>query len=347
MVLALLFSEKFLHTLAKKTGATVRERKIDIVKFFWVLVLCFGLNPLREIRSMKRTYESHAAVKISISSFYCRFSPELVEFLHQCVFYAIEYQSQNSNRSLSDKLKVFRDLVIQDSTIIRLNQKLSKIWPSTRSRKVAVGIKLSCVVSAVSSSMKSLRIVPERTSEIKTLRIGAWVRDRIILLDLGFFKYAAFEKIDRLGGYFVSRLKDNANPKIVKILRGHIKTNIQLAGKKQKLKDILPYLDGEIVEAVIEVGSRSSKYLGKKKRVPIEFRMVAVFNKESKEYHIYITNIPQEMLSAEDVAALYGARWEIEIIFKELKSSYRLDEMTSSNPEIIKCMVWVAILVMI
>ena len=41
----------------------------------------------------------------------------------------------------------------------------------------------------------------------------------------------------------------------------------------------------------------------------------------------YLTNIPVEILAAEDIARLYAARWEIELIFKELKSHYRMDQI--------------------
>ncbi len=47
----------------------------------------------------------------------------------------------------------------------------------------AAGIKVSCIVSAVADGVKSVKIFPERTSEIKTLRIGFWVKDRILLID--------------------------------------------------------------------------------------------------------------------------------------------------------------------
>jgi putative transposase len=57
-----------------------------------------------------------------------------------------------------------------------------------------------------------------------------------------------------------------------------------------------------------------------------------------------LTSIPVEVLSAEDIALLYGARWEIELIFKELKSHYRIDQIPSADPEIVKCFIWVAIL---
>jgi hypothetical protein len=64
-----------------------------------------------------------------------------------------------------------------------------------------------------------VRIYPERTSEAKILRLGPWLRDRILLIDLGYFKYLFFDRIDGYGGFFVSRLKGNANPRIVGVNR--------------------------------------------------------------------------------------------------------------------------------
>ena len=112
---------------------------------------------------------------------------------------------------MGDKLNRFKDLVIQDSTIIRLHESLAKIWPAARSKKVSAGVKVSCVVSAIANSPKSVRIYPERTAEAKILRLGPWLKGCILLLELGYFKYLFFDRIVRYGGYFVSRLKVNAN----------------------------------------------------------------------------------------------------------------------------------------
>jgi putative transposase len=47
------------------------------------------------------------------------------------------------------------------------------------------------------------------------LRVGPWVKDIILLFDLGFYKYQLFSRIAENGGFFVSRLKSNSNPLIV------------------------------------------------------------------------------------------------------------------------------------
>jgi len=85
----------------------------------------------------------------------------------------------------------------------------------------------------------------------------------------------------------------------------------------------------------------------KQKRDVKQFRMVAIYNAEEKKYHTYITNIPTDRLDAEDIAVLYSARWEIELIFKELKSRYGIDILPFSNPHIIEALLWVGILTLI
>ena len=37
----------------------------------------------------------------------------------------------------------------------------------------------------------------------------------------------------------------------------------------------------------------------------------------------------------EDIAKLYGARWDIELVFKELKSRYTMDVINTKNTYII------------
>jgi putative transposase len=45
-------------------------------------------------------------------------------------------------------------------------------------------------------------------------------------------------------------------------------------------------------------------------------RFVAGDKDEDKKHHIYITNIQKDILNAKDIAKLYGARWDIELLFK-------------------------------
>jgi len=339
-----LFPKEWLRNAAKETGLIKRERKIEAFVMLWTLVFSFGAHLPRNLANMKRKYVKASKKEIAESSWYMRFTPELVEFLKVCVIHAIEQLALEQNKVLSEKLARFKDVLIQDSTIIRLHKSLAKKWPAARSKTVAAGIKVGMLVSAVANSPKSIGIYAETTNELKTLRIGPWIKDRILLIDLGFYKHLLFAKIKENEGYFVSRLKGNADPLIIDLYNTCRGNSIDVKGKY--LSEILPKLKRQVLDVEVEISFKRPNYNGKSKtRMDTErFRLVAVYNIDEENYHVYLTNISNDDLTPEDVAKLYGARWDIELIFKELKSRYDLDVVNTKNPQIVEAYVWIAIL---
>jgi putative transposase len=343
--LCMMFSVEWLRETAKRTGFIKRERKIMPEIFFWVIVLGYGPFLQRTLAGMKRMYEKARKQTISNSSWYYRFTPELVAFLHECVIHGMKQLAKESCRSLDAHLNCFLDVFIQDSTIIRLNKVLADKWPAARSRMVAAGVKVSVLVSARANGPKSVSIIPERRSDIKALRIGSWIRDRIILIDLGFYKYGLFSKIQNYGGYFVSRMKSNANPVILSLNKGCNLDEKIFKGKN--LAEIIKGLNGELLDAKIEIKYHKKEKMGKRELILEDFRLVAICNMEDEKYHVYITNISDELLTAADIAHLYKGRWEIELVFKELKSKFQLDVIETTNERVIESFIWTSILTMI
>jgi putative transposase len=134
-------------------------------------------------------------------------------------------------------------------------------------------------------------------------------------------------------------VKTGVNPTIVSVLKTYKGNSIDLAGKK--LQDILPRLKREVIDCLVEVEFKASASRVKKSdgnnyevyrpkgaasKIKETFRLVGVLDEETGEYHLFITDIMPEQLSPEDVALLYRARWSIELIFKELKRLYKLDD---------------------
>ena len=340
-----LFPESTIIELAKSSGYLKRKRLFDPYYMLWALVLGFGITLERTLVGAKRQYEEITDIELSYSTWYEKFTPELVKFLRSCVALGLSKTAQEVNRPLGEKLKRFEDVLIQDSTVVRLHKALAKIWPATRSRKIAAGVKVATLISAVANGIRTVALYGERTGEVKTIRIGKWIKDRVILFDLGFFKYQLFARIVDNGGFFVSRLKNNADPLIEKSLRVHRGKAIVLDGKRwSEVKDLLMR---EVLDAEVSMAFKRRKYKGKITGDMLNLRLVAIYDTDDKRYHVYITNIPQDVLSAEDIATLYSVRWEIELVFKELKSRYALDLVKTTNEHIAEGLIWVAILTMI
>lgn len=339
------FPKDWLMQTARDTGLVERLREFHPALVFWILVLQVGVHFQTCLESLRRNYNAHADEAMAHASFYERFTPELVAFLHACVQRGIVKLSELKGRKLSERLDRFEDFLIQDSTIVRVHNKLADNWPAARSKKVAAGLKLSCLVSVVADGPKRVKLHGERVAEIKTLKIGSWVEDRLLLVDLGFYKHHAFHCIDQQGGFFVSRLKDSANPTVIaqnNTVRGN---SIDVEGLG--IREVLDRCQRKIVDVQVEVAFKKRKYEGTRSSATKTFRVVAVRNDETGEYHAYITNLSAEGFTGEEIASLYRCRWEVELIFREMKDKFCLDEVPTANPHAVKAMVWSSVLTLI
>ena len=166
------------------------------------------------------------------------------------------------------------------------------------------------------------------------LKLGPWIRDRILLVDLGFFKTQLFARVAKNGGYFISRIRKNMNPLIVFIEEGVPKSKREgFIGKT--VNEFIEQLSGKDVDVIVKIAFKRRAYKGKQKNDEMKVRLVAVYNEDEEKYHIYITNIQKDVLNVKDIAKLYGARWDIELLFKELKSKYALDVLETKNVQVI------------
>ncbi len=243
-------------------------------------------------------------------------------------------------------MKAFaQDVLIKGSSIVRLHASLATKFPATRSRKVAAGLKIDTLVSVCANGPRSVALVGERTADVKTLRPGPWIKGRILLADLGYYSHRLFAKIAEHGGFFVSRLKENVDPTFVRSLKVHRGRAIDLEG--MRLSEVLARLDRGVLDAEVELSYKHRVYAGTRSSDTFVCRLVAVWNEEARRYHLYVTNISPEQLGAEEVAQLYSMRQEIELTFKELKSSYALDKFKTKNEHAIKALILAALLTLV
>lgn len=156
--------------------------------------------------------------------------------------------------------------------------------------------------------------------------------------------FSLFERIARNGGFFISRAKDNFNPVVTRVNATCCGRFVDIVGKR--LQDVLPLLKRKSFDIEVFLDVKRKVYLGQQSVVSKPFRVVGVLNEETGTYHIYITNVPGTQLSPEDVTRTYRARWEVELLFKELKSQYRLDELPSAKEHIVEALIYTAILTM-
>ena len=232
-------------------------------------------------------------------------------------------------------LEGFRDVLVADATVVKRHRLLARRFPGTRKNTSPAAVKLHLVMSASGTGAHKVEVTGERANEPRTLQMGPWVEGRLLLFELGYFRYQLFDAIDRNGGDFITRLAANADPCIVATHRQWRGRCVELVGQR-------------LEEEAGRVGAFKRRVDGGIRRTARRgLRLVAVRLPESSDYRFYLTHIDPDSLDAHGVAQSYAARWQSELIFKELKSHYRLDELPTRKAHIVETLLLGAVITLL
>lgn len=336
--------EKTVNTMARETRAVKRQGKVKIHTFVWTLVLGFACGDKRTLAALRRAYEQAAGHTIEESAFYKRFTPEFAILMKGLLANAFK-DLAGAGRALKGVLAQFRDVILTDSTVVRLHELLAKKYPACRTNHTKAALKAHVVLSVSGTGGSSIKVTPERDHDGPVFKIGKWVKDRLLLFDLGYFRYQLFDCIRRNGGFFLTRLKKNTNPLIIAVNRLHRGRAVDLVGKR--LREVVDRLDREVLDVEVEVEFSRRVYAGRVRRARQRLRIVGLRNPDTGEHHLYVTNLPADRIPAEDIGIIYSLRWQIELLFKELKTYFRLEDMPSSKAAIVEALLYAALITLV
>lgn len=340
--LSRLFPAALLRRVAQETGTVCRHRKVDPVKLFWVIVLGVGGGE-RSFAALRRSYEKVTGAKLSASSFYNRFTPAFTLFLRTLLNEGLEKLSRYA-KGTAAVLGEIQEILCVDSTIVRLHNALASHWPACRTNHTLAAVKLHTVLNVRGKGPQRVKITSERVHDGPVLRAGQWVKGRLLLFDLGYFRYSLFAAIARHDGFFLTRLKDNANPTLVRLHRRHRGRAVAVEGLG--LLQIRSRLCRAVLDAEAEICFLKQRYAGRRRKAALRVRIVGLWDESHSMYHWYITNLPVE-IKAEEISKLYSARWMIELLFRELKSCYKLESIPSRKSHVVEAFLYASLLTLL
>ena len=154
------FTFDFIEKKARETGFMQRKRKLDPVLLVFVLI--FGVSShlkptLEEIQRHYVDLDDNPKIGSSIryQSFRKRFNHKLADFLKSLMDHYIDQMVHQSPAHLKGIVEDFKDILVQDSSIIRISKKLYDLHPAARSRDDSAGLKIHAVYSVVYHSVKN------------------------------------------------------------------------------------------------------------------------------------------------------------------------------------------------
>ena len=339
--LTTLFPSTMLEDHAEEHGVVEREGKLQIPALVWAFVFGFATGESRTLAAFRRSYNSTADKTLTAGGFYQRLTPRLADFLCDLVEQRLDEVAVP--HTINDEFERFRDIIVADGTILRLHEFLAEEFQPRRGEQG--GARLHLLHNVTDQTIDQFSITNEKAHDSNGFDTGPWLKDRLVLFDQAYFKYRRFALIDENGGYFVSRLKNNANPVITDEFREWRGRAIPLEGKQ--IRDVVDDLHREIIDVEVEVAFQRRVYEGTQSVDTKRFRVVGVRDEDADDYHLYMTNLPQEELLPRDIATIYRCRWEVELLFRELKSRYELDEFDTTKKHVVEILVYAALLTLL
>jgi len=239
-----------------------------------------------------------------------------------------------NNNTDHPKLKMFKNVIVEDSTAIQLNDKLQKDYPGNRywdNKAEKAIMKIQAAYNITSRRLLRLDISSFRDNDQGySPNIAQLVkRGDLIIRDLGYFVLKVFKELHKDGIFFISRMKKHVNifskkdePAIdlAKMLSKRGSLDIEVfVGEKEKLPVRLIALP--VKEEIASERRRKARTNRDKRCSPNKEHLYLL------GWELFITNVGKEVLSPKDIAELYFIRWRIEIIFKSWKSYFKITEI--------------------
>jgi len=193
------------------------------------------------------------------------------------------------------------------------------VFPWAKFRKTKGAIKLHAMIDLRGNIPSFLTITDGKVHDVKAAPKVPIESDGIYVVDRAYVDFGWLWSIHRPKAFFVTRLKTSI--KWTRVLSHPVDKSLGLR------------CDQEIL--------LSSKRL--KDLYPERLRRISFRDDTQERTLVFLTN--NFLLSAETIATLYKARWEIELFFKWIKQNLRMKSFYGTSPNAVKTQIWIAMIV--
>lgn len=231
-----------------------------------------------------------------------------------------EYSSILSDSRIENVLN--KQVKIVDSTTISLFKDiLSCVGRKAKDGKSKGGIKVHTVINADEIVPNLVWFSPATTHDHNFLEKLKCDDNTVYVFDKGYNDYKAFKHFTDQKTGFVTRIKDNALDKEIE--------NLEIPERVH---------NGVLSDKIIEVEVKKEKEITR-----LKLRKVTFYDRENKREFEFLTNLFE--LRADLIAGLYKIRWQIELLFKQLKQNFPLRYFLGDNENAIKIQIYCVLIV--
>lgn len=235
--------------------------------------------------------------------------------LYQTVFYQIVARCQAVAGSKPFRFK--NKLLSLDATVIDL---CAEMFPWAVFRRTKGAVKLHFTLDHDGYLPTMLVITHGKRQEGPIARQQRFSPGTILVFDKAYINFTWFQALTTAGVYFVTRLKADADYRIV-------------------ARRVPPQARGIVADQVIRFRGplTRQKYPGPLRRV--------VYRTPEGDRLTFLTN--HLTLGASTVARIYKERWQIELFFKALKQNLRVKTFVGTSANALHIQIWTALIALV
>lgn len=193
------------------------------------------------------------------------------------------------------------------------------LFPWAKFRKTKGAVKLHAMIDLRGNIPAFLTITDGKVHDVKAAPQIPIEPAGIYVVDRAYIDFDWLRTIDQTGAFFVTRLKRSIRWSRV------VSHPVDKAVGLRSDQEILLF-------------SKKSKA-----KYPKRLRRVSFRDETQSRTLVFLTN--NFSLSAETIAALYKARWEIELFFKWIKQNLKVKSFYGTSANAVKTQIWIAMIV--
>jgi hypothetical protein len=325
------------ETLAKDLGVIRRQRiftgssLVQTVVFGW-------LHQPRSTHDQMAQMAARCQAPVTEQALEKRSTPALAQLLRRLIERGVALMVTARPRAVP-LLQRFSAVCLQDSTVVSLPDELKPQWPGCGGGPGQTGaaVKVQVQFDLVRGSLPGLQLEPGKQSDqATTLTPETLPGGALHIADLGDFDVARLAAMERRGVYFLSRIQVGT-------------AVFDAQGQRLDLWKWLDRQEGSVIDLPIQLGaeqrlgcrllaSRCPPEVVRRRRDRLraaakrQGRAVSAAQWAACSWTVLVTNVPVALLTAEEGLIMYGARWQIELLFKAWKGGNGLGALQSAKP---------------
>lgn len=333
-VIKLLDKSKILQFSAEKGGERYTKRFncwVHLVVMLYAVIMRH--DSLREITTSLMAEArklAHLGVNIKIGRSTLadanKRRPESVfEAIYRDLYATYRYVLSSDSRSRKEP-KWMKRLQIIDSTTITLfsNLLFKGVGRHPKSGRKKGGIKVHTVIHANEGVPSDIKFTSAATNDSFMLKPSTLNKGDIVAMDRAYIDYEKFEQLTGRGVIYVTKMKKS------------LKFNIQ--------KDVMwQNADGLMEVRIQHVTFTKGKKDGETTTTITHHARIITYVDVKKPRLIRLLTNDMDS-DPDEIIAIYHQRWEIELLFKQIKQNFPLKYFYGESANAIKIQIWVTLI---